>query len=141
VPMFPTTILVGVDGTEPSSVALHAATELAAATGSTLHVAHVKLTRPPLRPQPTNPEQTARMQQEGTGLLERCEREVSDLGGRVERTHLRASGRVDRELLDLQADLGAGLLMVGTGGSGRTARRLAAGLGGRGGAALLVVAG
>jgi nucleotide-binding universal stress UspA family protein len=121
-PVFPTLIVVGVDDSPGSRRALAAAQEIASATGSELHLVHVKLTKSPLRPKPVNPPVTQAASEEGTALLERLEREAAQGGVSVAATHLRAGDRVDRVLVDTQRELGAGLLVVGASSSGRIGR-------------------
>lgn len=125
---FPTTILVGVDGAEPSFVALRTAIDLAAPSGSDVHVAHVKLTSATLRPTPMNPPHGERLREEGDELLERCARIAAERGAELAGSHLRAASRVDRELGELCSELGVGMVVIGAGRSARTARRLAGSL-------------
>lgn len=121
---FPTPIVVGTDGTPSSRHALLAAVELAEATGSALHIAHVRLTAGTLHGRPMTPGQRERADDEATALLER-EREVAvEHGAEVAGTHLRYGERIDLAFVELQEELGAGLLVVGDPDTGSLLQRL-----------------
>lgn len=121
---FPTPVVVGTEGTAASRHALLAAVELTRATGSPLHIAHVRLTSGTLHGRPMTPPQRERADEEGQGLLER-ERDVAvEHGGEVAGTHLRYGERLDLAFASLQEELGAGLLVIGEGTTGTLAQRL-----------------
>lgn len=124
---FPTPVVVGTEGTAASRHALLAAVELARATGSPLHIAHVRLTSGTLHGRPMTPTQRERADAEGQGLLERERAVVVEHGGEVTGTHLRYGERLDLAFVQLQEDLGAGLLVIGEGQSGSLAQRLTGG--------------
>jgi nucleotide-binding universal stress UspA family protein len=122
--MFPTRIVVGVDGTRASEYALDAARELSTATGSELRLVHVKLTRSSLRGRPMTPALRETLEQEGASLLDRMRKRVEGDSGVVAGTHLRFGDRVERELVRAQAELGADLLVIAASRSGSLAQRL-----------------
>lgn len=121
---FPTPVLVGTAGGTADRHALRAAVELCAATGSPLHLAHVVLTSGTLRGRPMTPPQRERTDEEGEALLAREAQVARDAGLEVAGTHLRYAERVDRALIEVQEGLGAGLLVIGEGGTGSIASRL-----------------
>lgn len=123
--LFPTRILVGVTASEGSRQALAAADQIARASGSELHLVHVKVDDPKLRSRPTSPAGRATMSEEGQTLLDRIRSEAADAGMSVAGTHLRAGERVDRALMHAQEEMEAGLLVVGAGRTGSVGRRLA----------------
>jgi nucleotide-binding universal stress UspA family protein len=126
VPLFPTRILVGVDHSPTSTDAVVAATELARATGSELHLLHVKTTSSTVRGRPVTPGQGDRMEAEAAALLAAASGTVGERGGEVTATHVRFGERVSRVLAEAQGELDAGLLVVGSGPGGTTARALLA---------------
>jgi nucleotide-binding universal stress UspA family protein len=127
VTFFPTPVVVGTEGTEASRHALLAAVELAAATGSPLHIAHVRLTSPMLHGRPMTPGQRDRADEEAESLLARERAAAEEHGAEVAGTHLRYGDRVDHAFAALQEELGAGLLVIGEGTTGTLAQRLTGG--------------
>jgi nucleotide-binding universal stress UspA family protein len=126
-PFFPTNVIVGTDGTPDSSHALEAGAELALATGSPLHLLHVKLTSGTLHGRPMTPGQRERSEAEGHALLEREVARAQELGVEVEGTHLRFGEHLARVMTDTAAELEAGLLVIGEGRSGALAQALTSG--------------
>jgi universal stress protein E len=124
-------ILVAVDTREGSRHVVRVAAELAAALDADLHMVHVRSTRATVQGRPVTPAQREGMQDEGTGLLEELSEEAARAGRGVAAQHLRLGERIDRELVDAQAELGAGLLVVGV-GRGGTVRQLLSGGGATG---------
>jgi nucleotide-binding universal stress UspA family protein len=123
--MFPTVVLVGLDGSPGASRALDVAVELCAATGSELHLGHIKLTShlsegardlPPAR--------ADQLRHEGGDLLEQQRRRLADHGVTIAGTHVRGGHRVDRSLARLHDELNAGLLVVGSGGGSGVSGRI-----------------
>jgi nucleotide-binding universal stress UspA family protein len=127
VSLFPTPILVGVDHSTGARFALRAAVELARATGSELHLVHVKVTSSTLRGRPLTPEQGEQMDAEAATLLEEATAEVAALGGEVAGAQVRFGEHTDRVLVRVQDELGAGLLVIGASHGGKVARSLFAG--------------
>jgi nucleotide-binding universal stress UspA family protein len=126
VPLFPTRILVGIDHAPTSTGAVTAATELARTTGSELHLLHVKTTSSTVRGRPVTPGQGDRMEAEAATLLAAATDVVHQHGGEVTATHVRFGEQVGRVLAQAQGELEAGLLVVGSGPRGSTARTLLA---------------
>lgn len=124
---FPTPTVVGCEGTQASRHALLAAVELTTATGSPLHIAHVRLTSGTLHGRPMTPSQRERGDAEAHALLEREAAVATELGAEVTGTHLRYGERVDLAFAVLQEELGAGLLVIGDSGTGSLAQRLTGG--------------
>jgi nucleotide-binding universal stress UspA family protein len=123
-PFFPTPVIVGTDGTPESRHALEAAVEIARATGSPLHLLHVKLTSATLRGRPMTPAQRGGTEDEGERLLAREAEAAEALGIEVAGTHLRHGEHLERTLAAAAEELGAGLLVVGEGAAGRVAELL-----------------
>jgi nucleotide-binding universal stress UspA family protein len=130
---FPTPIVVGTEGTPASRHALLAAVELAGATGSPLHIAHVRLTSGSLHGRPMTPGQRERADDEARALLDREQEVAVEHGAEVAGTHLRYGERVDLAFASLQEELGAGLLVVGDSPEGSLASRLMRGASGSAG--------
>lgn len=123
---FPTPVLVGVDGTPAGHHAVTAAAELCIVTGSPLHLVHVKLTSGTLRGRPMTPAQREQADTEATAVLERESAEAAALGADVAGTHVRYGDRPESVFAKLQAELDAGLLVIGARGRGALASRLMA---------------
>lgn len=121
---FPTTVLVGVADTPESHHAVHTAVELCRATGSPLHLAHVKLTSGLLRGRPMTPTQRTQADSEAQALLEDFRTTATDAGLAPSQLHVRYGEQVERELVRLQTELSAGLLVIGEGPTGGLASRM-----------------
>lgn len=126
---YPTKVLLATDGSEDSVRAAHAAVALAANAGAELHLVHVGRaasssaaaggTRPPLPGEPPGyAERQARL------LLDRQAEVVHEAGGSITGTHVRM-GEPSSEIISLAAELGADLVVAGSGGP-RTVRRAVA---------------
>lgn len=115
--MFPTKILVAMDGTAEAVPALEAAVDLSSGTGSELHMVHVVSTVP-MMPYPSVAAQKksdAYLEQRRLGglrLLEYQAGRANDLGWVVAATHYR-EGVPEREVLKLAEDLDAGIIVTG----------------------------
>jgi nucleotide-binding universal stress UspA family protein len=121
---FPTPVLVGTAGTAACRHALTTAAELCRATGSSLHLVHVKLVSGTLRGRPMTPAQREATDAEGQALLERERTVAAEVGVEVDGAHLRYGDRTEQVLASVQQELQAGLLVVGAGRSGTLAGRL-----------------
>lgn len=121
---FPTTVIVGTDGSTESRQALEAAVELCRTTGSPLHLLHVKLTSGTLRGRPMTPTQRETTDTEGRLLLDREAVAAAELGMEVAGTHLRYGEHLERTMTAAAAELDAGLLVIGDSTSGRLAQLL-----------------
>jgi nucleotide-binding universal stress UspA family protein len=120
-------ILVAIDTPEGSRHVVRVAAELAEALDADLHLVHVRSTRATVQGRPVTPAQRDAMEQEGTRLLEQLAAEAADAGRAPSDQHLRVGDRIDRELVTLQAELEAGLLVVGVGRKGGVVRQLLTG--------------
>src|SRR5215213_6002024 len=117
--VFPTKILLATDGSEDAARATEAASDLAASSGSELHVVHVWHDVPgPYRRGFVKRE----LRRQGQEILEEQVRKIESAGGTVTETHLR-EGRTSNEIIELSDELGIGLLVVGSRGLG-TVRRI-----------------
>jgi nucleotide-binding universal stress UspA family protein len=120
--MFPAKILVAVDGSKETSLALQAAVELAEGTGSELHLVHVV----PVAPEQPRPyswaksswaKERSEVQLEwkklrGLELLDAQARHVEEeLWGTVTATHFR-EGRPEKEVVRLGEEIDAGLIVT-----------------------------
>lgn len=121
---FPTPVLVGVDGTPESRHAVHTAVELCRATESPLHLAHVKLTSGLLRGRPMTPPQRTSADTEAENLLREFSSLATQAGLEPAGVHVRYGENTERELVRLQTELSAGLLVIGEGATGILAARM-----------------
>lgn len=121
---FPTPVVVFTDGSARSRHALEAAVELAQATGSPLHLLHVKLTTASVRGRTMTPAQRESTEREGHELLAREAAAAAELGAEVAGTHLRHGDVLARTMTDAAQELGAGLLVLGDSTSGRLPQQL-----------------
>jgi nucleotide-binding universal stress UspA family protein len=132
--IFPTKVVLAIDGSEEASRAAEAAAELCEKTGSELHVVHVgedfyltAVTDLDMVAQTwvaqeyaeseTNFEQIARE------VLDAEVEKVEAAGGTVAQAHLRV-GRADAEIVDLAEEIEAGLVVLGSRGLGGVKRAL-----------------
>jgi universal stress protein A len=121
---FPTRILVATDGSPASQEALVTACQLAQATRSDLHLGFVALTSSTIRGRPMTPRQREVLEEEGSRVLDDAARRAREGGCEATTEHVRFGSRVDIALIQLQEDLDAGLLVIGTRPGGSLARRL-----------------
>lgn len=125
--IFPTKIVLATDGSEEATLAARPAIDLAATTGSELHVVYAV----PVPLAIDAPSETLAMSEVATEeererarrfLDEQVERIRAD-GGTVAQAHVRI-GRPDEEIVHLSDEIGAGLIVVGSRGFGRMRRAL-----------------
>ena len=121
---FPTVVLVGVDDTYESRHAVLTAVELCRATDSPLHLAHVKLTSGLLRGRPMTPSQREATDSEADALLTRFRNTATEAGLQPVEVHIQYGDNVEQELVQLQTELSAGLLVIGEGPTGNLAARM-----------------
>jgi len=100
--IFPTRILVAVDGSEEAGLAVEAAAELSRATGSEVHIVHVLPTEERLLGYHFYSEEMRetiieRAEKEARSFLEEQAQRISSEGGKVAETHLRV-GHPDKEI-------------------------------------------
>jgi nucleotide-binding universal stress UspA family protein len=123
-PMFPTAIVVAVDRSAAARAAVDAAAELARASDSPLHLVHVATSSSTVLGRPITPAQAEALEADARALLRAASERVQALGGRVASESVRRGESVDRELVAAQAELDAGLLVVGATTGGTVARAL-----------------
>lgn len=121
--MFPTKILLAVDGSEEAEGAARAGVDLSNKTGSELHVIYVG-------PLPTTmyaPESLDYMhdmaERAGRRIMDEQMQKIKDMGGEVAEEHL-VIGRPDAHIVKVGEEMGAGLLVVGSRGIGFMRRAL-----------------
>lgn len=127
--MFPTRVLVAVDGSESAEHAASEASRLCFRTGSELHVVHVTLASMAnvwagaeavgwwYTDDKRLKEIEERGEREGRDLLEGQVEKISGSGVEVEQSHLKM-GQVDARIAEVAEEIGAGLVMVGSRGCG-----------------------
>jgi nucleotide-binding universal stress UspA family protein len=131
--IFPTMILLGIDGSEEATLAAQTAIDLANKTGSELHVVYARI--PPYSRafyegyeegvdvgaylQDESEELTRR----GQGLLDEQVRKIEAAGGSVAQAHLR-EGKPEAEITAVAEEIGAGLIVVGSRGLGGIRRAM-----------------
>ena len=139
--IFPTKILLATDGSTEAELAARTAADLSQKTDSELHVIHVLdvakvgLSMSVLYPEATDPEGVQlpdpvleeeieqRAKQGGREALDEEVQRVRSAGGTVAQSHL-MMGEVEREIVHLAEDLGAGLIVMGSRGRGGMRRAL-----------------
>jgi nucleotide-binding universal stress UspA family protein len=131
--IFPTKILLAADGSTEAELAARTAVDLSQKTDSELHLIHVLdvakvgLSMAVLYSEATDPEGVKlpdpvleeeleqRAKQGGREILEAEVQRVRSAGGTVAQSHL-MMGDVEREIVHLAEDLGAGLIVMGSRG-------------------------
>jgi len=115
----PHKILMATDGSEDSTLALRAATDISNAAGSALHLVHAwlepTLSRSGATTEKSGPERAARE------LLRRQARLARAAGAAVAGEHLR-KGSPAQEITDLAEEIGSGMVVVGSRGMGALKR-------------------
>ena len=126
--IFPTKILLATDGSSEAELATRTAVDLAQKTGSELHLIHVldvaqiamvdALATDPMmgleEPDPILEERLERLsEQRGKAVLDTEVERARSAGVTVAQAHLKVGG-VSREIVQLAADLGAGLIVMGS---------------------------
>lgn len=125
VSIFPTRILVAVDDSADSTLALRAAVDLACSNDSELHVMHVGVHSPWAAPDALHPEEEAVgfEQKADQVLYEQIEKVEGARETMVER-HLEMGTKVDEHVVGLADSLKAGLIVVGSRGKNTVERLL-----------------
>jgi nucleotide-binding universal stress UspA family protein len=114
--LFPTRILVGLDGSPDAALAGRAASDLAGRTDSELHVAHVWRPLPfALQSYTLPPEPENMYEREARKLLDAETERVEAYGATAAQVHF-AVGRAAEEMARLAEELRAGLVVVGSRG-------------------------
>jgi nucleotide-binding universal stress UspA family protein len=120
VSIFPTKVLLATDDSGDAELAATTAVSLAKNTSSELHVVHV------WRPVPSvHFDALIRqgMRREAQEILDEQIKKIEGVGGTVVEAHLREGG-ASEEIVALGAELGVGLVAVGSRGKGRIRRAL-----------------
>jgi nucleotide-binding universal stress UspA family protein len=115
---FPDKVLLATDGSEDAVLAAAAAIDLTGETGAELHVVHAWQGVPSARFESFI---RAQLEREAEELLAEQEKLLEAGGGKVAGAHLRKGPAVD-EILDLAAELEAGLIVLGSRGMGPVKR-------------------
>src|ERR671916_238271 len=126
--IFPTQILLAVDGSDESKLAAQAATELARETGSEVHVVYVlptpaQLIGHHLYTGEVRESLIGGAERDAETFLKEQTEKISSGGGKVAETHLR-SGDPEKEILRTAEALGVGLIAIGSRGLGAVSRAL-----------------
>lgn len=122
--MFPTKILLAIDGSPHSELAARMAADFARKTGSELHVVHVGHVPSAYAAAESEildyefwKEMREFARSETSQSLEDEVRKIEDIGGKVEKSHV-AVGRPEAEIVRLTEEIGADLAVVGSRGHG-----------------------
>jgi universal stress protein A len=121
--IYPTKIVLAVDGSDESKLAARHAMELAEKTGSELHAIHVGLLSPWVHPDTLSPQQYQRLKDEAQKRFDAEVKDIEQAGGKITQAYLRM-GRVDSEVIRLSEELDAGLIVIGNRGVGALTRIL-----------------
>jgi nucleotide-binding universal stress UspA family protein len=126
--IFPTQILLAIDGSDESKLAAQAATELSRETGSEVHVVYVLPTPAQLIGHHLYSDEVRESliggaERDAEAFLKEQAEKVSSDGGKVADTHFR-SGDPDKEILRAAEALGVGLIVMGSRGLGAVSRML-----------------
>ena len=127
--VFPAKILLATDGSEEAVLAAQSAADLAARTGSELHVTHVGTALSHVKyslgveagPLPAGPQEL--LDKESKEVLEAQLARMGEAGASVTEAHL-MSGRADEEIIVRAEQVGADLVVVGSRGLGGIRRAL-----------------
>ena len=128
--IFPTKVLLAIDGSEEAKLAASAAAELTKSTSSELHVVYVEsmaeFSTPPGwkvfdADLPARLKQAA--EEEARIKLDEQVQRIREAGSEITGEHARL-GHPDAEIVELAEELGVGLIVVGSRGHGRVRRAL-----------------
>ncbi|MEJ7815325.1 MAG: universal stress protein [Rubrobacter sp.] len=121
-------ILLATDGSEEAQLALQVAVDLANATGSELHVAHIGRllsyiggVGPTVGPLPGSQDELDRKARE---VLDGQVQRAKAAGGVVTQAHLGRASFPDADIVVLGEEIGAGLIVLGSRGTGGVRRAL-----------------
>lgn len=113
--MFPTKILLAVDGSNEAESAVRVGVELSSQTGSELHVVYVS----PLPSRLYTPKTPEQIQETAERMGFRTPDEqlqrIEEMGGEVTEGHI-GIGRPDAEIVRIGEEIGAGLVVIGSRG-------------------------
>ena len=116
--MFPTKILVAVDGSDSSDPALRAAAELSEKTGSEVNVIYVgkDVPTPAAYDEPSSSDQEAA--QKAQELLDEKARQVEEAGGRIAESYVVLGDDPADKIFEFTKELDIGFVVVGSRGLG-----------------------
>lgn len=120
--MLPTKILLAVDGSEDSRLALRMAAGLAGKVGAELHVVYVALISPWVLTGRVSDTEYAALRQEQEGFLDEIVSQAGAEGAQVTEKYFRVGHRADDEIIRLSEELAVDLIIVGSKGQ-RTLER------------------
>ena len=121
--IFATKILLATDGSEEAELAARTAADLAAKTGSELHVVHVLVLPPEALRDPFGTEARKEFEKRGRERLDELVGRLEASGGAVGGAHLRV-GSPAAEIVAQAEELGAGMVVLGSRGLGAMRRAL-----------------
>ncbi len=119
---FPETILVAIDGSADSDLALRRAVDLVQETGAALHVAYVMVISHWMLPDTLSDAQYKRLEDDARKLLDEQAAKAEAAGEVTIQKHLKAGRRADEEVMKLAEEIGADMIVVGSRGSGTISR-------------------
>ncbi len=116
--MFPTKILVAIDGSDSSDPALRAAAELSEKTASEVNVIYVgkDVPAPAAYDEPSSSDQEAA--QKAQELLDKKARQVEEAGGRIAESYVVPGDDPADEIVKLTREADVGFVVVGSRGLG-----------------------
>jgi len=125
--IFPTKVLVALDGSEEATLAAATAADLAQSTGSELHLVNVRPMTMYIDPSTDRARRIAEVEEavkrEAQEFLDAQLKQIQDAGGSVAQAHVRL-GRPDEEIVGLADEIEAGLVVMGSRGMGGLKRLL-----------------
>ncbi len=121
--VFPTKILLATDASREAKLAANAAIDLANSSNSELHVVHAAHLAPVFATEPEIEARTSQAHRLARGLLDEHTEQIRAAGGSIAEVHLEV-GRPDEGIVRLAETLGAGLIVMGSRGSGGVRRAL-----------------
>lgn len=117
--LFPTDILLAVDGSESSMPALRAAADLSAKTGSRIRVIYVGKDIPTPAAYNDPKRKDTEAAQKARELIDRQIRQIEADGGEVSESHVVPGKKPAQEIVKLTRDRDIGMVVVGSRGLGR----------------------
>ena len=125
--IFPTKVLVALDGSEEATLAATTAVDVAQSTGSELHLVNVRPMTMYIDPSTDRVRRIADVEEaakrEAQEFLDAQLKQIQDAGGSVAQAHVRL-GRPDEEIVGLADEIEAGLVVMGSRGMGGLKRLL-----------------
>jgi len=125
--IFPTKVLVALDGSEEATLAATTAVDVAQSTGSELHLVNVRPMTMYIDPSTDRVRRIADVEEaakrEAQEFLDAQLKQIQDAGGSVAQAHI-SLGRPDEEIVGLADEIEAGLVVMGSRGMGGLKRLL-----------------